>query len=655
MRNDTSMFTVDVGQLGGMMPSVEIVPGDEGLWEIRAECQLPEEANDGSWQLEIRPNFRPSFFYTPHLTPSAGNVIDMHVFRTPCMMMGNEEATLCVLPVPDGFPLGLNRMFMDLDAENAVMTLGITTTVLDGHVLYRRTDRAVFPAGSFRFSACIMMLRGEEKKNPFRRILSYYWNKYGYSHAAGLPKCHKLMEYVHRTYSWAFGPWKDVLWQEFDLQGKRVGGAQMIVIARQSPNYGKPCSIREPLAIWNQAWFSSLRSAAGIFRYALATGRSDLVEKACMTKELALSFPQEDGLFDAVISTPNEEAILDGEKITCGGRWENCYFGNSNRNPVTWDIASSPRHILDMSWTALQMLDWYQELEKDPRLLSYVQTYAGRLLRLQDKKGFFPAWLDRMDGHVLNELRQSPESAVSAALLLRLYQLTRHEPFRDAAIICVDALIAEVMPDSRWEDFETYWSCSRIGVEMEGKKYPRNQAYKQCSLSPFYMAAALRLAAEVTGEAGYLEAGERCLCEMMMFQSSFQPAWIPVTVVGGFGVMNCDAELNDARQSMFAEEMIRYGRLLHCEEYIQRGLAALRASFSMMYCPENPGIREQWEKRWPFLNEKDYGFMMENYGHDGYADAESLGIGEFTIFDWGNGAASEAVLRIRAHWPEYFE
>ena len=32
-------------------------------------------------------------------------------------------------------------------------------------------------------------------------------------------------------------------------------------------------------------------------------------------------------------------------------------------------------------------------------------------------------------------------------------------------------------------------------------------------------------------------------------------------------------------------------------------------------------------KRWPFFNEKDYGFMMENYGHDGVINDNGLGIG----------------------------
>jgi len=44
--------------------------------------------------------------------------------------------------------------------------------------------------------------------------------------------------------------------------------------------------------------------------------------------------------------------------------------------------------------------------------------------------------------------------------------------------------------------------------------------------------------------------------------------------------------------------------------------------------------------------------MMENYGHDGHTSAEGIGIGEFTIYDWGNGAASEAYNRILDNWGD---
>lgn len=37
---------------------------------------------------------------------------------------------------------------------------------------------------------------------------------------------------------------------------------------------------------------------------------------------------------------------------------------------------------------------------------------------------------------------------------------------------------------------------------------------------------------------------------------------------------------------------------------------------------------------------------MENYGHGGSTSPEGEGMGEFTIYDWGNGAASEAYNRV---------
>lgn len=46
--------------------------------------------------------------------------------------------------------------------------------------------------------------------------------------------------------------------------------------------------------------------------------------------------------------------------------------------------------------------------------------------------------------------------------------------------------------------------------------------------------------------------------------------------------------------------------------------------------------------------------MMENYGHEGETNPNGLGIGEFTIYDWGNGAASEAYIGIVDHFGKSF-
>ena len=74
----------------------------------------------------------------------------------------------------------------------------------------------------------------------------------------------------------------------------------------------------------------------------------------------------------------------------------------------------------------------------------------------------------------------------------------------------------------------------------------------------------------------------------------------------------------------------------------------------MMYCPENPRTKEQWEQRHPFFGPEDYGFTMENYGHGGVTSRDGDGMGTFTIYDWGNGAAAEAYNRLIDRYGEVF-
>ncbi|MBQ9116422.1 MAG: hypothetical protein IJY04_05315, partial [Clostridia bacterium] len=236
----------------------------------------------------------------------------------------------------------------------------------------------------------------------------------------------------------------------------------------------------------------------------------------------------------------------------------------------------------------------------------------------------------------------SPESSMVAACLLKLHRTKADERYLCSALKAINAVNNDIVPTGRWEDFETYWSCSRFYSENVGKRVERNCMFKQCNFSMYFAALAFMEAYKTTKKAEYLSDGATVLDEMLMLQSGYQPKRIPLPVVGGFGVMNADAELNDSRQSLFAPLIMEYGEALRCDEYKERGIAALRAGFSMMYCPENPHTRLQWESKWDFFGKEDYGFMMENYGHDGAVGDGGLGIGVFTIYDWGNGAASEA-------------
>ena len=112
--------------------------------------------------------------------------------------------------------------------------------------------------------------------------------------------------------------------------------------------------------------------------------------------------------------------------------------------------------------------------------------------------------------------------------------------------------------------------------------------------------------------------------------------------------MNADCEWNDARQSLFAPLYLEAGReTARPRARRARASSALRASFSMLYCPENAALARAYERRFPFFGPESYGFMMENQGH-GTADP----IGTFTISRGATARRSPPSPRVRDRFPE---
>jgi hypothetical protein len=648
---------IEYGSLGAYHPEVSYEVLSDSLVKVALTWTLKDTLKQDDWQVNIFPGFKPSFHWAPHLTPTDEHIIAQHVFRAPALVLSSTQKQVTIIPdldvLEDGAPVD---WYMDLNAIENKLTLGLSESEVKEHVLYTRKPGAVYPPGKIKFGFYIMTDNDEASLfNPWRKALSFFWKKWGKPlYESGEPLLKKDLEpYVKHTYNWAFNNWRESVWQEFKLNGKKVGAPVFIVNVTRSPNFSGEPKNREFISIWNQAWFSSLRSAQGLYRYAKRINSQPLMDYALMTKELALSFPRKDGFFYSVVAPVTERRKKNGKANNVSNGWDTYYFGNSNRNPYTGDAKDSPFHIVDMSFTAYQMLTWYDELEKDDRLLKYATAYADALVKIQDNDGFFPGWLTVDSLQPKDHLNQSPETSMSVTFLLKQYELTNNEKYLAPALKAMQAVIDNVIPVGRWEDFETYWSCSRYGAdELVNEKVKRNDMYKQNNFSIYWTAEALFNCYKITKESKYMKYGQRTLDELLMTQASWQPPYMYVNTLGGFGVMNADAEWNDSRQSLFSELIVKYGKELNKEEYIQRGLAALRASFVMMYCPENPKTKGQWETRWDFFDKEDYGFMMENYGHGGTTSAEGVGIGEFTIYDWGNGAASEAYNRMVDHYGQ---
>ncbi|MFI5157133.1 MAG: hypothetical protein ACHQEM_13160, partial [Chitinophagales bacterium] len=558
---------IRIDKLGKLHPSVRINFIDNHTAYVGIAYDISESFIQDDWKLTIIPAFKPDFYWSPHLTPGNEYVIAQHVFRSPALIVTNRKKWLTIIP-----DLNLIRRqtgydwYLDLDASSNQMVAGISKSRVKEHVLFVRSQGQQYNPPVFRFGFFVLFDDHPAAiADPWRKPLEFMWKRWGQPlYEKGEPINHDLDAYSKHVYDWAFSGWRKAVWQEFEIAGIPVGAPVFIVNVTQSPNYPGPVDEREFRSIWNQAWFSSLRSASGLFRYARRTRNDSLLSKAKLTKELALHFPQKDGLFYSVIATPMVVVDDKGRKVKRSTGWKNYYFGNSNRFPSNqWNNgATAPYHILDMSWTALLMLNWYDELEKDERLLSWAKRYGDRLISLQDKDGFFPAWLDTLNQAPLHILDQSPETSMSVSFLLKLSKMTNDKKYSASALRAMNAVAENIIPQSQWEDFETYWSCSRVFGQYVNKKITRNDQYKKNTLSMFWTAEALYDTYQDTQDKKWLALGQRVLDELLMFQATWQPPYIAIPALGGFGVMNADGEWNDSRQSLFAELIIQYCRVL---------------------------------------------------------------------------------------------
>jgi hypothetical protein len=569
--------------------------------------------------------------WKPHLTPLPDMVISEKVFRSPAIIFESETEIAALIPNIDELEHEHPVPFiMDWTVDTGLY-YGVGVHTETRHVYYRITDEVpTFPQPvSFSFYLYLAPRKSRHHRD-FRQILSVLWELFAKTRMAHTPPTpSSLFPYMKHVYDWAFDRWKDVCWQEFKINRNDVGGVVFIVTAKQKPGLGKEDLWREPKSLWNQAWFCSLRSAYGYRLYAKQTGNEEMVRKSELALNFALAAPRIHDLFASYYT------------VGIDNSWENGHWEfAAPRRPVGHEEYA---HLLDNTWTCYWLLKWYIDIEQRDDILVYVQKYAKTLINLQREDGGYPAWVRPCDIKCSPYLAVSPESAAHVMLFSKLYEITRDISLVPSMIKTADFLLREIIPKGRWEDFETYWSCA---PEWEGKKHGikdiRSNLYSQCTFGMYWSAEALLSVYQITRKSDYIDAGERVLAELSLYQAICRPKSFAVETLGGFGVMNCDDEWNDARQSLFALTYLRYYKQTRKQEYYVRALWCMKAAFYMMYCPENPEVKALYEQVHPQFDERDFGFHMENFNHNDKTC--KMGLGEFTIFDWGNGAACESLM-----------
>lgn len=628
--------TTDRSRINVVIQEEEVQNDDQHLlYRIKVEVTPNAEGRISGVQLLIPLVSTLTCTWKPHLTPKEDMVIGDKVFRSPSIIVENKEV-ICAL-IPDLNDIQNNRPLphiMDYVRDGHYLLYGLCDYKATGHVYYQMKpmERSYNQTIRFQF---YMAQWGKEKqaKRDFRPIERFLWDRFAKPYLAAEKNqtldLKQLERYVSYTYDWAFKRWKSVCWQEFDIDGQRVGGHVFIVTAKQKPGQGKEEEWREAKSIWNQAWFCSLRSSYGYALWGRHWGDRDLIEKAEKNLQFALSAPQINGLFPSCYVAGKKNSW---EK----GGWQM----SSNRCPDPGHVEYV--HLLDASWTCYWLLKWFRDIKRDEKILAYVRRYVNRLLSLQFEGGNFPSWVRPHDLDCSPYLKESPETSMHIMLLCLLHEIEPNSKYIQAAERAATFITDYIMPLGRWEDFETYWSCSN---EWEGKKYGkvdrRSGLYNQCNLGIYWTAEALKELYWITRKPVYLEHGEKALAEMSLYQQIWQPPFFQIPTMGGFGVMTSDDEWNDARQSLFALTYLDYYKLTGIQRYRDRGILAMKASFYMMYCPENDEVKELYDANHPNFDQYDYGFHMENFNHGDSALQNR--VGEFTIFDWGNGAAATSL------------
>jgi hypothetical protein len=601
------------------------------------DVELPRKGSGLGPSLTIDHRLGPlRHLYVPHLSPEEGLVAGAFVFRSPAIVLADRRRAIAFVPDLDDVAGARDLMpWLDYDHPRRRIGFGGGTYEPTGHTFFQRRELEYRGQRAKLRLHVLSSARKADVADPFRMTARFLWRRWGRDLFRRSKASAPASRYLEHVVRWAFSSegWGDEVWQSFDLDGERVGAPVFIVDVGRHPSV-PPAerTWREPRAIWNQAWFSTQRCANGLYRHARHLGDPELEDRARAMTRLALRAPQKDGLFPAV--------------LRCGhDGWGTAEWVNSDRRPST--VSEQACHLVDAAFTARMLVEWHR-LTGAGDALAYARAFADRLALLQRPSGAFPGWVEP-DGRVPAELAEGPESAVSVGLLLDLDALDDRGVYREAARRGL-GFLEGVVEDARWEDFEAYFSCARWGGEDQiGRRVTRSGVYKQNTLSIAWCAEALLAAYARVRRAKYLALSRRCLAELSLYQSVWDPPFLTAPAHGGFGVMNADCEWNDARQSLFAPIFFQAHALTGDRELLERGAAALRASFSMMYCPENATLAKSYEARYPFFGSESYGFMMENQGH-----AASDEIGTFTIFTWGNGSALAAAATARDEWPEGF-
>jgi len=608
------------------------------------ECDyrfLPEQQSKALFPLDTG--------WCPGQRLTGGNVLADQLFHSPLALMQKGGAMAAL--VADVKQIPKDRTFktaMQYQAGTAAAATGPTFSyglmdyILVGHVYFKHDASMSYLVsdGSFGFGFYLRVEEGVSGPLALENASKMLWSLFGnpVQTTSTHPQYAPFERCIRAAYDWAFrSPYTQKAWHEFKYGGLPCGGTDMYVTFDRKRK-GEVTRVPDIDGIWFQSWFNNFQSAFGMYIMGLSLQDPDLVRRANLIKNLALTAPVDRGLFPAV--------FLPVQNGPAYGRWQNSIpFVLDPKRPDDYYY-----HVPDAAWTGYWMIRWFQMLQGDVRLALRAKDLADRITTLQTASGAVPAFLARGSQKPQPELLESASTAASALFLVRTHVVLRDAKHLAAARKALDFLETRVVPEGKWWDYETTHSCTNHQLFSRD---PSTGLHDAGTMSMIWAAAAFGEMYEATREARYLATGRRIVDELSLYQHLHDKPWhFGIPSFGGFTSQNRDAEQNDARQALAAPVFLDYYRFTGREAYFHRGVAALRAGFTNTYLPENVPVWVVLNLYFPWFGPEDHGFTEENTFHNGHTGAPF--IMRASNFNWGGGSAAAAVALAQFRYGDIY-
>jgi len=581
---------------------ISVKPGDDFL---RVEIFLHatgalslEYFND---RYSFSPTGPPDFTWTPQLKRIEQNLCADWSFKSPAAIMQKNDLAFALIPDVNELKAGdtLNKCNVALDMDvrsepGPMLSYGLVPSVHRGHSLFRHVpgQRCIIQPGTVRYSYYVLLGSEVPARQAHRRVVGFLWDRFG---RGAFLEGHAAQEATFTA--WEDKTWHeyaDKVWEEADLDGTPCG-----FLRNACEVFEQRWGMKKDA--WFCGWWNNLRTSYGMELYSRRSGDDEVHERAGKMLNLALDAPRKDGAFP-VLFLVDEDGTQHWERDHPFGGYVECY------------------HTFDMSWTGYWLLRWHNDLKpKDKRILPKCVAYGDFLVKHQSGSGFIPSYFNEdltlRDGTRLNE--ESAEPAACALFLVELYRTVGEKKYLDAAIKAMEYVQREIVPENKWFDYETFLSCSRKPYDTYDSitaQHPQN------NMGTIMATKAFLALYDVTHEERFIQRGLNVLDYLSLTQQVWShPAMTP-NLIGGFTTQNSDAEWSDARQAYCAVAYLDYFERCGKLEYLERGIAALRASF-----PVAP---------------------YENWAHVGFIDLP----GALSGIHWGQGSGMASVEMV---WDKY--